>query len=249
MKHLIKIVKKAGEIAIAAQAQMAINIKSDKSIVTNGDLLVSDFLEKELKIIYPDYDVFSEENTSKIPTKNKVIVIDPIDGTESYSRKQDSWSILIGFLEEGIPVGGLVYQPTIDNLYYGFKGLGAYQVFQGKRSKLISDSIGDLKGVASFSNYGEHEFLNNLGITEFNKMYSAALKIMKVASGEVDIYPNFRKKCSIWDLIAPQAILEEAGGKIIYENPAPIDFKNTHIDQNICAVSTRVHALNIKQKP
>lgn len=246
MIELIKILKKAGKIAIEAQSKMAINIKSDSSIVTNGDILVSEFLEKELKRLYPDHDIFSEENTSSLPASNKVIVIDPIDGTESYSRKQDSWSILIGFVENGVPVGGVVYQPTLDLIYYGFKGRGAFKLTKGIISKLKARTSGELTGACSPKDYGEYNFLKNQNINNIQKLYSAALKIMMVADGQTDAYPNFRHKCSLWDLIAPQAILEESGGKMIYETPIIINFTKTHIDQKFCAVSKRLENLKIK---
>lgn len=247
MKKLFDLVKQAGILALQEQSKMVVQTKTDKSIVTNGDLAVSAFLEQELAKMFPDHSVFSEENTSKKPTSNKVIVIDPIDGTESYSRKQDTWSILIGFLKDGLPVGGVVYQPTKDNLYYAFKGQGAFLQHAGIETQLSAHRSGEVTAVASVANYGEAQWLAQLGITKFIKTYSAALKIMLVAEGKVDVYPNFRHKCSIWDLIAPQAILEEAGGVLIYENPQSIDFNKTHVNQNICAVSSRFSDLKISK--
>ena len=96
MKKLINLIRKAGKIALESQKEMTVANKADTSIVTNGDLAVSKFLERELKKLYPDHDVFSEENCSNIPKSSKVIIIDPIDGTESYSRREDTWSILVG---------------------------------------------------------------------------------------------------------------------------------------------------------
>jgi len=71
--------------------------KKDGTIVTNGDIAVSKFLECELGKLFPDYEVFSEESCDVLPQGSKVIVIDPIDGTKSYHRHEDTWCILVGF--------------------------------------------------------------------------------------------------------------------------------------------------------
>jgi 3'(2'), 5'-bisphosphate nucleotidase len=240
-KKLLQILLEAGQIALQEQKQMTVNTKTDKSIVTNGDLAVSQFLEKELKKIYPDHDIFSEENTSIIPQSPKVIVIDPIDGTESYSRTQDSWSILVGFLYNNEIYSGVVYQPSKNLLYYATKGKGAFKIDQdGVTTKLNAINRSEPLGISSPKDYGEKAFMENLGFNKQEYSYSAALKIMQVAEGLADIYANFRHKCSLWDLIAPVAILSEAGGQIKYDKSIAYDFNKTHIDANFCCFGQTV---------
>lgn len=239
MKELFKLIRLAGDLALREQEKLSITHKPDTSVVTNGDLAVSAFLEKELKKLYPDYDIFSEENTSKKPQSSRVLVIDPIDGTESYLRKQHSWSILVGFLEDNLPVGGVIYQPNTDLLYWGFKGQGAFVVSANETLPLTAQGEGEIKAVSSPKDYEEKKFLEANGIYNFLPLYSAALKIMEVAKGQADVYPNFRKKCSLWDLVAPEAILNEAGGKIIYEENKPVDFNNSLVDTRFCALGKR----------
>lgn len=231
---------KAGEIALNEQAKLNIETKPDQSIVTNGDLAVSRYLEQELKSKFPEFDVFSEEDSSRIPTSSKVFIIDPIDGTESYSRKQDSWSILVGILDNLVPVGGIIYQPSTGILYYSFKGTGAFMEHKGVSTNLKATGQGESKAIVSPKDYDEKNFLEKLNITNYTYSYSAALKIMEVAKGSVDIYPNFRKKCSFWDLAAPSAILEEAGGKIIYEEKINPSFSNSWINSKFCALGRRM---------
>jgi 3'-phosphoadenosine 5'-phosphosulfate (PAPS) 3'-phosphatase len=240
MKKLIKLMHEAGKIALDSQKVMTVSHKADTSIVTNGDLAVSKFLEKKLKKLYPDYDIFSEENCSNIPKSKKVIIIDPIDGTESYSRKEDTWSILVGFLDDMVPVGGVIYQPTLDLLYYGFKGEGAHKISKNEVQKLTASGTGTIKGIQSFKDYGESEYLTRLGIEDVQFMYSAALKIMKVAEGEIDAYPNFRNQCSLWDLVAPTAILEEAGGRISYRHEIAATFNDPRVKSDFCAFGIRL---------
>lgn len=238
---LIQVIKSAGEIALAEQKNLTTQVKPDTSIVTNGDLAVSAFLEKELSNLFPDWSIFSEENSKIIPNKNQVIVIDPIDGTESYSRKQDTWSILVGFWKDNCAVAGVVYQPTLNRLYIGEEGEGSYLITpEGGRELLVALAQGELSAFKSPKNYGEHDLLTKLGITNVKDMYSAALKIMEVAHGNVDAYPNFRRACSIWDLVAPWAILKEAGGSLYFQSPPSLDFEKPLWDINFCALGKRI---------
>ena len=235
-QKIVDVIKKAGQIALSEQKNLSVNLKKDKSIVTNGDLVVSNFLEKELKILYPDYEIFSEENTTNKPKGNKVIVLDPIDGTQSYAKKENTWSVLVGFLENGIPVKGFVYQPTEDVIYYGEKDKGSFMVEKGNLLKLsVKNDRTSLKGVTSPTERGEQKFLKLNKIDDVSFMYSASLKIMEIAKGTADLYPNFRKKCSLWDLIAPQIILEEAGGQLIFEKNIKYNFDKTWIDSKFYA--------------
>ena len=240
MKELIKIIKEAGNLALKAQENLTLQTKSDTSLVTNGDLLVNRFLEESLGKLYPDHSIFSEENSSVLPTKDKIIVIDPIDGTQSYAKKQNTWSILVGFLDKGEITQGVVFQPTTGKLYYAQKGKGAFLIDGNKKTKLKDVKKGKIKAYSSPSRYGENEFLKEKGIQEVEYMYSASIKLMQIAEGQGDLYPNFQQKCSLWDLVAPEIILKESGGKIIYETPQPLNFKNPLIKTRYVAVGTRL---------
>lgn len=228
----------AGRIALAEQAKLVNSVKSDGSLVTNGDIEVSNFLSTELFKLFPDFETFSEESANLKPTGNKIIVLDPIDGTQSYSRKQDSWCILMGFMENGKTTRGYVYQPT-KNLIYFCEEDAAFvkDLTTGLISPMNSAPVKINKALSSPTRAGETEFLKKMGYVDIENMYSASLKIMEIAKGNFDIYPNFQKKCSLWDLVAPELILKAAGGKIIYEDPTIYDFQDPRINTRFCAVS------------
>lgn len=236
---LIELLKQAGALALEHQKNLDISTKSDTSMVTNGDIAVSAFLETNLKKLYPEFDVFSEENAENIPTKGKIIVIDPIDGTQSYSRKQDTWAILVGFIEEGVITQGYIYQPTLNLFYYAQKGQGAFKLENNVSTPLKADRSGPTVSYSSPSRTDENEFLQELKIDDRRFMYSASLKIMEIAQGKADFYPNFQFKCSLWDLVAPEIILNESGGIIIYETHPGINFQNPNIATRFCAVGPR----------
>ncbi len=240
LHQLIPLIESAGIIALEAQKSLTRNHKADTSLVTNGDILVSQFLEAELKKSFPDFDVFSEENCTTLPKSNKVFVVDPIDGTESYSRFQDTWSILVGIMIDEKIEGGVVYQPTKKHLYYTHGNESFFVDGTNPPQKLAATADGEIKGLTSPKNYGESDFFKQLGITNLTPMYSAALKIMEVSKGTGDIYPNLRKACSIWDLVAPMAILEKAGGRMYFQSPQVFSFEKPSVPVDFCAVGSRI---------
>jgi 3'(2'), 5'-bisphosphate nucleotidase len=244
MNPIFSVITQAGEIALAEQKNLKSQTKADGSIVTNGDLAVSHFLETELKRLYPEWEILSEENCKAIHHSEKVIILDPIDGTQSYFRGEDTWCVLIGFLDHLKPVQGYVYQPTTGNLYHAEKGQGAFlRKPDGTTIRLNADAPGPLKGIKSKKEFGETEFFHANHIHEIEAMYSAALKILKVAAGESDAYAGFQKACSIWDLAAPQCILEEAGGRIEYANPVEWDLNQPQVPERFCAIGKRIGQL------
>jgi 3'-phosphoadenosine 5'-phosphosulfate (PAPS) 3'-phosphatase len=243
MEKIFKILKQAGQIALEEQKTLKTQVKKDGTIVTNGDLAVSHFLEKEFKILFPEYDLFCEENCSQIPQKEKVIIVDPIDGTQSYNRREDTWCILVGFTENLKPTQGFIYQPVTDKMFYASKGQGAFLQSPEGTQKLNQARTGPLKGITSFKDYGENDFFKKQGIEQVDQMFSAALKIAKIANGEYDLYPNFQKGCSIWDLVAPQILLEEAGGTLEFASPTPYQFQTPSLKERFCAYGARMTPL------
>jgi 3'(2'), 5'-bisphosphate nucleotidase len=240
MKAIFDIIKSAGQLAIEEQKKMTTETKKDGTIVTNGDIAVSKFLECELSKLFPDYEVFSEESCDILPKGSKVIVLDPIDGTKSYHRYEDTWCILVGFLENMKPTKGFVYQPTTQKMFYAEKNKGAFlQLPSGEEFSLRAQGNGPFSAVKSLKNYGESEFFKEHQIDLVSEMYSAALKILKVASGENDLYANFQKGCSVWDLVAPQCILEEAGGRLEFAQPIEWDLKSPLLPERFCAIGAR----------
>lgn len=239
--QLIKIVRAAGALALKEQQNLKVMLKADGSDVTNGDLAVSHYLTVELLKLYPNYEIFSEEDSEKIPVEDQVIVIDPIDGTKSYKNKEQTWSILIAFMSGHSPKVGVVYQPTLNRLYWAKPGLGAY-LLEGDNEpvKLSAKKSLPKKGIYSLTNFGELEFLQSLGISA-DRMYSASLKIMEVASGRYDLYPNFQKGCSLWDLLAPELILTEAGGSMIYENKFLFNYTSPRVSLKFLAAGPNIN--------
>lgn len=244
MINIIKMLEEAGKIALQYQKELTVQTKPDGTIVSNADIAVSNFLVEELNKLFPEYSIFSEENAGILPVKDKVIIIDPIDGTESFVRKESSWAILIGFVNKNTIEQGFVYLPALKKIYYAEKNKGAYSycMDKGESTKIITEDKPKnlLKGISSPPKNGEKEFFKKNGIEVFETSYTNSYKTMMIVEGLFDIMPNFAKKCSIWDIIAPMIILEEAGGKYVFDGELQINYKNHNVPLKFAGINKNI---------
>ena len=216
INEIISYVKKAGLIALKEQDKLTIEEKSDSTIVTNGDLKVSEYLEKKLSKFYP---VLSEENYNQklIKNNNTLFVIDPIDGTVSYSKKEDTWVSIITLVHKNKPIFAIVYQASKDKLFIAEKGKGA-RLFKGKSSKNLTTSKNKNEKIIVSPNYKEEDLhlIKNFQNKSIIKEFGASLKIMNIIEGKADFYPISDRWFGVWDLIGASLILEEAGGSFTF---------------------------------
>src|SRR5690606_22715445 len=101
--------------------------KENASPVSEADILVDRYLASSLLHARPDYGWLSEE-TADTPSRlqcERVFIVDPIDGTRGFLRGEDSWTVSLAVVENGVPVAGVVYAPVRDEMYDGLKGGGA----------------------------------------------------------------------------------------------------------------------------
>ena len=118
----------AGRQAVAARAAgLETTHKSDGSPVTNADLAVDQWLRARLSSARPDYGWLSEE-TADDPARlarERVFIVDPIDGTRAFIGGRPWWSVSIAVVEAGRPIVGVVHAPDRDETYEAAASLGA----------------------------------------------------------------------------------------------------------------------------
>ena len=137
---LESIVREAGVIAMRYFKDLdtvGVIKKSPRDLVTDADVAVEAFLKDALEKAYPQYGFWGEESGQTANQTNRWIV-DPIDGTHSFSKGQYFWSISVALEIEGNLVAGAVYAPALDDLYIAEKGKGANK--NGKAIVVSSES-------------------------------------------------------------------------------------------------------------
>jgi len=129
----------AGKVAKEiSEKGVKITIKSDKSPVTDGDLLVDKILGEKIKDLTPSIPIVSEE-TVNLNIENKLKnfwLIDPIDGTKDYIQKKDEYTLNAGLIIDLKPAAGIVYAPAKDRLFFSYGKNLAYETCKGKTYQL-----------------------------------------------------------------------------------------------------------------
>ena len=226
-ENLIDTFEIAGQESIDLYKKgLKIEIKEDKSPVSNGDLRANELISKRLKELTPNIPIISEE-TVDIKIKNTARIfwlIDPIDGTKEYIAGRDEYTLNAALVINTVPVLGVVGVPKKNRLFYSYAPGESYLI-ESREVKKINCKKQQPKGkiVALSSVLKPSDVILNK-LKEFNvnsivKMASS-YKFCVIATGEYDIYAA-RERANEWDYAAGHAIAQNAGAiiKTLDEKP------------------------------
>src|SRR5262245_19437889 len=160
----------------------------------------------------PDYGWLSEElpDTEARLARERVWIVDPIDGTRSYLAGHPEFAISIGLVEAGESVLGVIANPATDEIFWTVKGEGAHRL-PDTRLHVRMDARPPPRLVASRTEMKRGEFAELLGEMKVEGVGSTAYKMALVAAGEVDLFLSRGAK-SEWDVAAGDLLVREAGG-------------------------------------
>jgi len=217
---LIETFEFAGKEAIRLHKEgLKINLKDDKSPVTNGDLKVNELLSSKISKLTPNIPIISEE-TVNIKVKNTAKVfwlIDPIDGTKEYIAGKDEYTLNAALVINTVPVIGLVGVPKKNRLFFTYN-LGESFLIENNKTIKINCKKKQPKGkIVALSSVLKPSdmILNKLkehNVTSIVKMASS-YKFCVIATGEYDIYAA-RERANEWDYAAGHAVAQNAGAII-----------------------------------
>ena len=186
--------------------------KSGNSPVSEADQRVDTFLRETFEKFRPGYGWLSEE-TDDDPArldKQRVAVVDPIDGTRGFIDGRPEWCISIAIVEAGRPVEAVLFCPALERLFQATEGGGATEngaAISTGQMRLLPKLTGSKKLIQTI----RENMSDTFEVTDF--VPSLAYRIALVATGELD-GAFARPGASEWDLAAADLILTEAGGKI-----------------------------------
>ncbi len=205
--------------------------KANDSPVSAADLAVDVFLKERLTGWRPDYGWLSEE-TEDDPdrlARERVFVVDPIDGTRGFLAGNDEWTVSIAVVEAGRPVLAALYRPVTGTLFTAAAGLGARcdgRIIQvGARESLAGAVIA---GPPALLRKISAHVAGMAEPTVSSRHYaSLALRIALVARGDLDMAVA-KRNAHDWDLAAADLILAEAGGLLVDETGAELVYNRAH---------------------
>jgi 3'(2'), 5'-bisphosphate nucleotidase len=210
--------------------------KDDESPLTQADLAAHRRISEGLKSLTPDIPVISEESGlpefSERRQWHRYWIVDPLDGTKEFVNRNGEFTVNIALIEDHRPVLGVVHVPVQAKTYVGCEGVGAER--RERDSEPVAVRVSDSSAarariVGSRSHRGASldRFLERVGDYDMVPMGSS-LKFCVVAEGGADVYPRLGPT-SEWDTAAAQAVVEQAGGKVVTLDGKPMKY-NTKAD-------------------
>jgi 3'(2'), 5'-bisphosphate nucleotidase len=214
----------AGEVIREHYARFEAIADAPASITTAADRDSQEVILKHLRALFPADAFRAEEETptlAEVPhAGQRVWVIDPIDGTRGFARKNGEFSVMVALTEGGGPVVGIVLEPAQGRCTYATRGAGCWR--RDGDSQPVSVSVTDTAVLAlatltqshSDPTKGTTRPVQRLRPTKVLETYSAGIKLAQVARGEADLYVSTYDLMNDWDLAAGHILVAEAGGRV-----------------------------------
>jgi 3'(2'), 5'-bisphosphate nucleotidase len=235
---LLPAVLEAGRVEMAYYgSHVDVQNKADASPVTAADQEAEVILIRALSQAAPSVPVVAEESSAagNTPqTGRSFFLVDPLDGTKEFIKKNGDFTINIGLIVDGKPVYGLVYAPAMDQLYVtigeghavearlapgsAVRPLSECQTVRLKTRAPLPAGLVALES-RSHRSAATETFLKRLPISEV-RAAGSSIKFCLIARGEADIYPRIGPTCE-WDTAAAHAVLNAAGGSVLQVDGSP----------------------------
>lgn len=202
-----------------------VQLKGDDSPLTKADLAAHRVIVDGLSKLNEQYPVLSEESADiswdKRQQWQRYWLVDPLDGTKEFIKRNGEFTVNIALIENGEPVMGVVYAPVLDAMYVGERGSGAFLNAQPIRVQEEMPDILRVVGSRSHPSAETVQWLEGLGKPYELVPMGSSLKICLVAEGKADLYPRLGPT-SEWDTAAAHAVLNAAGGSMTTLDGAPL---------------------------
>lgn len=210
-------IRGAGELEVAA--------KQDASPVTQADLAADRAIADGLAAAFPDIPAVTEESSASHAETghDRFFLVDPLDGTKEFVRRQGEFTVNIALIENRRPVAGVVYAPAKGRLFATRDGgaveieVEEHRIVEGseRRVHVREPDNRALKVIASKSHRDKatDDYIAGFEVAEFMAAGSS-LKFCLLAAGEADFYPRLGRTME-WDTAAAHAVLLAAGGIVL----------------------------------
>jgi myo-inositol-1(or 4)-monophosphatase len=221
--------REAGEIArvTAGRSFQHWTKGKERSPVSEADIAVNDFLKTRLRALLPEAGWLSEETEDDPAARSmsRVWIVDPIDGTRAYIQGRSDWTVSVALVEDGQPVLASLYAPVTEEMFFAGRGSGAGLNGAPLRVR-DGEALQGIKVAGPKRTLQQVERLAPSALLQ-PKVHSLALRLTRVASGELDV--AFASTGSHdWDLAAAALIVHEAGGVLTDFAGRALSFNGSH---------------------
>jgi len=256
--ELLLISHEAGTAILAVyNSDFAVEQKDDKSPLTLADKRSHEIIAGRLAELQ-DFrlPILSEEGRTMPYDERKTWdmfwLVDPLDGTKEFVKRNGEFTVNIAFIQNGRPLLGVIYLPVKNIFYFAAEGMGSYRldrsdaISSGSLDMILCSSIRlpitpcplplahriTVIGSRSHMSPETEQFINDLKVQYKEVDFLAAgssLKFCLIAEGKADVYPRFGPTME-WDTAAGQAIVEQAGGRVLRAgSQAPLSYNKENL--------------------
>lgn len=245
-----KAVLESGEVVSKLREKKhTVLVKGDQSnIATEADSASEKIIYEAINSRFPKHNFWSEELGRVDNGSDYWWIVDPVDGTGPYFSGMPTYGISVGLVREGEPVLGILNFPTLNNMYWGTKGGGAFK--NGKRIHVSSEEKLEKVMVGydfSWMDMRVHELENYVQPLVDKVRYSPILgcTIAGLAYVSEGIYGGYIHGANNWDFAAGIVIVEEAGGKVTDLKGKKLNILNEKI--TLFASNGKIHSEVLSQ--
>ncbi|GAA0792020.1 3'(2'),5'-bisphosphate nucleotidase CysQ [Marinobacterium sediminicola] len=236
LQQVEAIAREAGAaiLDIYGEDDFGVEHKADESPLTRADLAANRVIVEGLSALVPTLPILTEEAVEDFTgpdDQGRYWLVDPLDGTKEFIKRNGEFTVNIALIEQGRPVLGVVLAPVLDTLWLAAEDLGAFRIDgEGERQAIkVSTHTPDApwKVYGSRSHLGPHTlaWMEALGSYELIRMGSS-IKLCLVAEGKGDLYPRLGPTC-LWDTAAAHAVISAAGGQLLTPEGDELSYADT----------------------
>jgi histidinol phosphatase-like enzyme (inositol monophosphatase family) len=214
LEEVVELAREAGDLTLGwfRQAGLAVDVKADRTPVTEADRAAERLVREALARRHPDDGIIGEEEGSVTGRSGRSWVIDPIDGTYGFIHGVPLYSTLLAVLDEHGPVAGAIHLPALSETVFAARGLGC---FTGDGTPCRVNDRPGLLGAAVMSSGVGHWPPGTLDAVQASgatvRTWGDGYGYALVATGRVEAMVD--PIVSIWDLAPMPVIIGEAGGR------------------------------------
>ncbi len=226
----VELARRAGEAALAFYGK-PLRVEHKEAFdepVTQADRTANELIVRGLREAFPEDGTLAEESvdTERRLSRERVWMIDPIDGTKGFIAGTGDFAVQVGLAVEGRSVLGVLYAPATDVLYWAARGHGAWVLrptseadaaYRAERLHVTGETeLGRMRLAESRSHRGPRmeELVSALGVRAEVRCHSVGIKVGLLVERQADLYIHLSPKTKQWDTCAPEAVLTEAGGRM-----------------------------------
>jgi len=222
--------------------------------VSAADMAVNELLTSGLKdnLTFKEWDILSEETSKEMPfhrdnyKKDWCWIIDPLDGTKDFLQGSENYAVHIALAYKQKPKIGIVLIPEKNELWFGILGIGAwFENRDGSKNHFSFSERLDISGLVIVSSKNHQQLilqnlLSTLCFAETKKIGSVGCKVASILRGEADVYISLSGETSPkdWDMAAPHALIEAAGGAFSHADGKNLIYQKTNYSQSGCLIAS-----------